>query len=361
MREALPAAHGGARRRTRTAGARSGRARCWSAARACSAGSRPAALGAVGFVALDGLLRVPDFRAGERAFQAPLGGRGSGGRRAGRVIVQTLHPEHYAHPGGAHAHERAAFYEPELQLPRRAGLPALPPAVPHRRPRPERGGRPGPRSRSARPRCAASRGSRCTPPTARGTPAGARPWWRVLVKGPAAPAAPPRRAAAPSARAATALGRYGRNRDGSESLTPERRHPTKGDGTRNGCPEGPRYGDPILRQKAEPGGEGDPRDPGHHRRHGRDHVSPGRHRPGRPPGRRPPPPHPGGRRQRAARAPSSTPPSWTGGGSIRGEEGCLSHPRHLRRGRAQRVGPGRGAGRRGRPAGVRGHAGSRRG
>ncbi len=52
----------------------------------------------VGVVNVDGLLSVPDFRAGERAYQLLAGavGRAGRGSLAGEVIVQTDQPEHYS-------------------------------------------------------------------------------------------------------------------------------------------------------------------------------------------------------------------------------------------------------------------------
>ena len=77
--------------------------------------------GAVGFVWLDGLLRVPDFRAGERAFQvlwAAAEATGAGGR----LIVQTLHPDHYA-LAAVRDGSREAFYGQELEFRAELGYP----------------------------------------------------------------------------------------------------------------------------------------------------------------------------------------------------------------------------------------------
>jgi len=77
--------------------------------------------GAVGFVWLDGLLRVPDFRAGERAFQvlwAAAEATGAGGR----LIVQTLHPDHYA-LAAVRDGSREAFYGRELEFRAELGYP----------------------------------------------------------------------------------------------------------------------------------------------------------------------------------------------------------------------------------------------
>jgi primosomal protein N' len=84
-------------------------------------GLAPGSLSAVGFVALDGLLRIPDFRAGERAFQSLWAAAEAVGG-GGRVIVQTLHPEHYAIQAVRQL-ERRLFYEPELQFRAELGYP----------------------------------------------------------------------------------------------------------------------------------------------------------------------------------------------------------------------------------------------
>jgi primosomal protein N' (replication factor Y) len=77
--------------------------------------------GAVGFVWFDGLLRVPDFRAGERAFQLLWAAAESAGA-GGRVIVQTLHPDHYAVTAVRDA-DREAFYRQELAFRAELGYP----------------------------------------------------------------------------------------------------------------------------------------------------------------------------------------------------------------------------------------------
>jgi len=145
-------------------------------------GLAPGSLSAVGFVALDGLLRIPDFRAGERAFQSLWAAAEAVGG-GGRVIVQTLHPEHYAIQAVRQL-ERRLFYEPELQFRAELGYP------PYRRlclldvrGKTEEG------ARALIAECTAALrgipGIRVYAPTPRGTPAARRPWWRILVKGPA--------------------------------------------------------------------------------------------------------------------------------------------------------------------------------
>ena len=84
-------------------------------------GPRQRPWGAVGFVWFDGFLRVPDFRAGERAFQmlwAAAEAVGAGGR----LIVQTLHPDHYA-LAAVRGQDRDAFYRQELEFRSELGYP----------------------------------------------------------------------------------------------------------------------------------------------------------------------------------------------------------------------------------------------
>jgi len=52
----------------------------------------------VGVLGIDTILGIPDFRSGERAFQliSQVAGRAGRGEKPGRVLVQTLHPSHYA-------------------------------------------------------------------------------------------------------------------------------------------------------------------------------------------------------------------------------------------------------------------------
>jgi len=81
----------------------------------------PGSLGCAGFVQLDGLLRRPDFRAGERAWQLLWAAAEAVGPR-GRVVVQTLHPEHYA-VQAARAQDRDGFYKHELRFRAELGYP----------------------------------------------------------------------------------------------------------------------------------------------------------------------------------------------------------------------------------------------
>jgi primosomal protein N' (replication factor Y) len=77
--------------------------------------------GAVGFVWFDGFLRVPDFRAGERAFQLLWAAAEAVGA-TGRLIVQTLHPGHYA-VAAVRGHDRETFYRQELPFRSELGYP----------------------------------------------------------------------------------------------------------------------------------------------------------------------------------------------------------------------------------------------
>jgi len=81
----------------------------------------PGSVGCVGFVDVDGLLRVPDFRAGERAFEILwTAAERVGG--AGRIIVQTRHPQHYA-IRAVREQDRAAFYKNEMRFRAELGYP----------------------------------------------------------------------------------------------------------------------------------------------------------------------------------------------------------------------------------------------
>jgi primosomal protein N' (replication factor Y) len=78
----------------------------------------------VGVVAADTGLYLPDFRAGERAFQLMTQVAGRAGRRSGgaRVVVQTYTPDHYA-LRAAQEHDYHAFYQQEIAFRRQTGYP----------------------------------------------------------------------------------------------------------------------------------------------------------------------------------------------------------------------------------------------
>lgn len=79
---------------------------------------------AVGIIAADAALNLPDFRSSERAFSllTQAAGRAGRGEKSGRVVVQTYNPEHYAMTAGA-AHDYQAFYTEEIAGRRMLGYP----------------------------------------------------------------------------------------------------------------------------------------------------------------------------------------------------------------------------------------------
>lgn len=70
----------------------------------------------VGVVSIDAGLSLPDFRSAERTFQliTQVAGRAGRGSRAGRVLIQTYHPKHYA-LRHACAQDYAGFYNEEIR------------------------------------------------------------------------------------------------------------------------------------------------------------------------------------------------------------------------------------------------------
>ncbi|MFI4853871.1 MAG: primosomal protein N' [Phycisphaerales bacterium JB065] len=80
----------------------------------------------VGVISADTALATPDFRAGERAFQlvAQVAGRAGRASSGGRVIVQTMEPEHPAILAAAQ-HDYRSFADAELEFRRAFGLPPV--------------------------------------------------------------------------------------------------------------------------------------------------------------------------------------------------------------------------------------------
>lgn len=70
----------------------------------------------VGVVSVDAGLALPDFRAAERTFQllTQVAGRAGRGDRAGKVLIQTYHPYHYA-LRHASAQDYSGFYQEEIR------------------------------------------------------------------------------------------------------------------------------------------------------------------------------------------------------------------------------------------------------
>jgi primosomal protein N' (replication factor Y) len=78
----------------------------------------------VGVLCADVALNLPDFRAGERAFQllAQVSGRCGRGDKPGRVIIQTYSPEHYA-IAAAQNQDYEGFFAQEIEARREHGYP----------------------------------------------------------------------------------------------------------------------------------------------------------------------------------------------------------------------------------------------
>jgi primosomal protein N' (replication factor Y) len=134
----------------------------------------PASLGLAGFVAPDQLLRLPDFRAGERMF-ALLWAAAERVGRQGALVIQSQNPRHYALDAVARQ-DLALFYGPEIEFRAELGYP------PFRRLAvvTVRGGA-DPRARAEEMAAALRAASRLTvyPPTAERRPRA----WRIVAKG----------------------------------------------------------------------------------------------------------------------------------------------------------------------------------
>jgi primosomal protein N' (replication factor Y) len=78
----------------------------------------------VGVISADATLNLPDFRSAERAFQlvSQVTGRAGRGDAPGKVLIQSLAPDHYALVRAA-AHDFAGFYADEIEFRREAGYP----------------------------------------------------------------------------------------------------------------------------------------------------------------------------------------------------------------------------------------------
>ena len=78
----------------------------------------------VGGVSADASLNLPDFRSSERTFQlvTQVMGRAGRGDKPGRVLVQTLVPDHYALTYAV-AHDYQGFYHPEIAFREEVGYP----------------------------------------------------------------------------------------------------------------------------------------------------------------------------------------------------------------------------------------------
>lgn len=78
----------------------------------------------VGVISADASLNLPDFRSSERTFQlvTQVMGRAGRGDKPGRVLVQTLAPEHYALTSAV-SHDFEGFYQKEIEFREEVGYP----------------------------------------------------------------------------------------------------------------------------------------------------------------------------------------------------------------------------------------------
>ncbi len=77
-----------------------------------------------GIVSADFILQMPDFRGAERAFQliTQAAGRSGRGSHAGRVVLQSFHPDHYAVQAAA-AQDFQLFYQRDIKYRKMVGYP----------------------------------------------------------------------------------------------------------------------------------------------------------------------------------------------------------------------------------------------
>lgn len=70
---------------------------------------------AVGIISADSILNLPDFRSAERVFAmiTQAAGRAGRGKKAGKVVVQTYNPDHYAVKAGVYQNYES-FYQTEV-------------------------------------------------------------------------------------------------------------------------------------------------------------------------------------------------------------------------------------------------------
>ena len=103
---------------------RSGEARILVGTQMIAKGLHFPTVSLVGAVSADVGLNIPDYRAGERAFQllCQVAGRAGRGRVAGRVIIQTYQPDNYAIRAAA-TQDYEAYYRQEMAFRREAGNP----------------------------------------------------------------------------------------------------------------------------------------------------------------------------------------------------------------------------------------------
>ncbi len=142
----------------------------------------PRSVGCVGFIALDGLLRVPDFRAGERTWQLLWAGV-EAVAPDGRLVIQTQHPDHYA-VRSVKDQDRAGFYQEELRFRAELGYPPF-----RRLCEISARAREQPGARALAADCAAAlrgvEGLTVYPPAPVSPPGARSHRWRFVIKGPA--------------------------------------------------------------------------------------------------------------------------------------------------------------------------------